>query len=67
MVVVRADKKDKVQLVFDNVTIHSKTLAPIYIAQADKVFITLAPESENMLSNGGSFDLVCKNCGKHIH
>ena len=18
-------------------------------------------------SNGGSFDLVCKNCGKHIH
>ena len=53
-VVVDTDKSDKVQLVLDNVTIHSETSAPIYILQADKVFVTMAPDSENALTNGGS-------------
>ena len=61
MVVVNTDKKKKVQLYLDNVTIHSETSAPIYVAQSDKVFITLAPNSENTLSNGGSFVAIDEN------
>lgn len=54
--IVEATKEDKVQLVLDNASIHSETHAPIYVKQADKVFITLAPNTDNTLSNGGMFD-----------
>lgn len=54
-VVINVSKEDKVQLVLDGVVINSDSFAPIYIAQADKVFITLADGTENTLSNGGSF------------
>lgn len=55
MVIIDTDKKAKVQLVLENADIHSKTSAAIYVAQADKVFLTLAENTENSLSNGGSF------------
>jgi len=55
MIIVNTDKKDKVQLVLNGVSIHSKTSAPIYILQSDKVFITTAENTENSLSNGGEF------------
>ena len=55
MIIVDVDKKDKVQLVLSGASIHSNTCAPIYVRQADKVFITTAEGSENTLSNGGSF------------
>jgi len=55
-IVIDADKQDKIQLVLNGVSIHSETGAPIYIKQADKVFITLADKSENTLSNGGVFE-----------
>ena len=58
MVIVNTDKKDKTQLVLDNVTIHSETSAPIYILQSDKVFITLAPDSVNTLSCGEGFTAI---------
>lgn len=45
----------KIQLVLDGVTLHSESYAPIYIREADKVFITLAPGSENNLSNSGTY------------
>lgn len=61
MIIVNSAKEDKTQIVLDNVTIHSETSAPIYILQSDKVFITLAPESENTLSNGGSFTAIDEN------
>lgn len=61
MIVVNADKKDKIQLVLNNVSIHSKASAPIFIQQADKVFITLASKSVNDLSNGGSFAAIDGN------
>lgn len=61
MVIVSADKADKTQLVLNGVSIHSETSAPIYILQADKVFITLAPGTENTLSNGGSFVAIDEN------
>lgn len=58
-IIVSADKTDKTQLVLDGVDIHSETSAPIYILQADKVFLTL--QGENHLSNGGSFEAIDEN------
>lgn len=55
MIIVHSEKTDKTQLVLNGVTIHSETSAPIYIAQSDKVFITIAAGSVNTLSNGGTF------------
>lgn len=61
MIIVNSEKTDKTQLVLDGVTIHSGTSAPIYILQSDKVFITLAPDSVNTLSNGGTFTAIDEN------
>lgn len=52
-ILVDAGETDKVQLVLDGVSIHKETGAAIEIRTADKVFITLAPGSENMLSANG--------------
>jgi len=60
-IIVSADKQDKVQLVLNGVTLHSQTSAPIYVLQADKVFLTLAEASVNTLSNGGSFTAIDEN------
>lgn len=61
MVVVNAENTDKVQLVLNGVSINSDTSAAIYVAQADKVFITLAEGSQNSLSNGGEFVAIDDN------
>jgi len=61
MIIVDSDKEDKTQLVLNGANIHSKTSAPIYILQSDKVFITLAEGSTNQLSNGGSFAAIDDN------
>lgn len=61
MIVVDADKSDKIQLVLNGVEITSETSAAIYIKQADKVFLTLADGTENRLANGGSFEAVDEN------
>ena len=61
MVIVDAEKTDKVHLILDGVTIHSETSAPLYILQADKVFVTTAADSENTLSNGGTFTAIDEN------
>ena len=60
-IVVDAEKTDKIQLVLSGITIHCKTSAPIYVLQADKVFITLADGTENTLSNGGTFAAIDNN------
>lgn len=60
-VIVDADKADKLRLVLDNAAIYSESSAAIYIRQADKVFITLAENSENRLSNGGAFQALDGN------
>jgi len=54
-IIVDAQKEDKTQLVLAGVQITSACSAPIYIKQADKVFITLAAGSENVLAAGDSF------------
>ena len=55
MVIVEADKEDKTQLVLQNAEITNPNGAPLYIRQADKVFVTLADETENTLTAGESF------------
>ena len=54
-IVVNADKQDKVQLVLNDVSISSDTGAAIYVAQADKVFVTLAEGTSSTLTNSGRF------------
>ena len=58
MIIVNAKNTDKIQLVLDGVTINSDTSAAIYIAQAEKVFLTQAQGSKNKLSNGGKFTAI---------
>ena len=61
MIIVNADENDKVQLILDGVSVHSETSAPLYILQADKVFVTTAPDSSNTLSSGDSFTAIDEN------
>lgn len=61
MIVVDTDKETKVQLILNGVNIHSETSAPIYIKQADKVFITLAENSSNTLSCGETYVAIDEN------
>ena len=60
-IVVNAGKEDKIQIVLNGVSITSKTFAPIYVVQADKVFITLSDGTTNTLENGGSFKQIDDN------
>lgn len=61
MIIIDAEESDKPQLVFDGVSITSETCAPLYIVNADKVFVTLPEGSENTLSNGGEFVQIDDN------
>ncbi len=79
-ILVDAGENDQLQLVLDGVNVNSSASAALYIREADKVFITLAEDSENTLSNGGSFvsddgdsidgvlfskqDLTCNGAGR---
>ena len=58
MIIVDSEKTDKTQLVLNGVNITSGTSAAIYVRQSDKVFITLGEGSENILTNGGSFENI---------
>lgn len=61
MLIVNAKDTAKLQLVFNGVSITSKTSAALYILEADKVFVTLADGTENTLANGGSFTAIDEN------
>lgn len=56
-VVVDAAKEDKVQLVLDGVSIRNETGPALNIQQADKVFVTLAADTQNALADGASYTL----------
>lgn len=58
MIIVDAPDTAKPQLVFDGADINSEISAPLYIREADKVFVTLAAKTENILSNGGTFTAI---------
>lgn len=53
-IIVNADKA-KVQIILDNAEITSKTSAPIYAVDSDKVFITLAENSINKLTDAEQY------------
>ncbi|MCI9137558.1 MAG: carbohydrate-binding domain-containing protein [Lachnospiraceae bacterium] len=55
MIIVDAGKQDKIQLVLDNVSVQCSDNAPVYIRQADKVFLTSVSGSENTLTASGEF------------
>lgn len=55
MIYVNADETAKIQIVFDGVSIKNSTSASLYILSCDKVFVTLAEDSENTLENTGTF------------
>mgnify|MGYP002544631138 CR=1 FL=1 len=57
---MNADDK-KVQLVLDSVDINCDTSAALYVKAADKVFVTLASDSENTLSNTNDFVAIDDN------
>ncbi|MBR2130989.1 MAG: carbohydrate-binding domain-containing protein [Oscillospiraceae bacterium] len=61
MIIVNAPDTAKLQLVLNGVSINSETSAPLYILAADKVFLTLADGTENVLSNGGTFTAIDEN------
>ena len=61
MIIVNAPDTAKLQLVLDGVNIRCETSAPLYILEADKVFVTLADGTENTLSNGGTLTAIDEN------
>lgn len=60
-IIIDAEDTDKVQLVLKGVTIHCDTSAAIYVRQADKVFVTLAEKTTNILSNKNEFVSIDDN------
>jgi len=61
MIIVNAPDTAKMQIVLNGVDITSKTSAPLYILEADKVFLTTAPGSVNTLLSGESFVAIDEN------
>jgi len=61
MIVVNAPDTAKIGLVLNGVNITSSTSAAIYILEANKVFLTLADGTDNILANGGTFTAVDDN------
>lgn len=61
MVIVEAEDTDKVQLVLKGADITNADSAAIYVRSADKVFVTTAEGSENVLTNGGSYTAIDEN------
>ena len=60
-IIVDTSKDEKVHIVLNGVSINSNTFAPIYVAQADKVSVTLKEGTTNTLTNGGSFIAIDDN------
>lgn len=60
-IIVDASDSDKVQIVLDGADIHCETSAAIYVREADKVFLTLAENSENTLSSGTEYTQIDDN------
>lgn len=60
-IVVDAEKTDKLQLVLNGADITCKDSAAIYVKEADKVFVTLASNTENSVSVTGKFAEIDDN------
>ncbi len=67
-IIIDAPDTDKVQLILSGVDITSNSSAAIYALEADKVFITLAEETQNNLANGGTYEAVDENSpDRHLY
>ncbi len=55
-IVINASSDDKIQLIFNNISIYNSKCAAIYVQKADKVFITLAENSINTLQTNEFLD-----------
>ena len=60
-IIIDAGDTDKLQIVLNGVNINSSSSAALYVKQADKVFVTLAPGTVNTLSNSGEFASIDDN------
>lgn len=54
-IIVDADDNAKIQIVLNGVNITCSNNAPIYVKNADKVFITLGENTENSLTDGSTY------------
>ncbi|MBQ3544654.1 MAG: carbohydrate-binding domain-containing protein [Lachnospiraceae bacterium] len=54
-IVVEADKTAKIRIVFEGVNISNSGTSPLFIKQADKVFLTIAEGTDNSLITKGEF------------
>lgn len=61
MVIVEAEDTDKIQLVFNDVSISSSQSAALYIKSADKVFVTTVSGTENSLEHNGTYTAIDEN------
>ena len=52
-IIVEAPENAKLQIVLSDATVHCSFSAPLYIKEADKVFVTLATGTSNSLTGGG--------------
>ncbi|HNT78216.1 MAG TPA: carbohydrate-binding domain-containing protein, partial [Anaerolineae bacterium] len=55
-IIVNTGDKEKVTLILDGATLTCADNAPIYVVQADKVVITLADGSTNVVSDGATYN-----------
>ncbi|WP_138294656.1 carbohydrate-binding domain-containing protein [Clostridium sp. BSD2780061688st1 E8] len=53
--IVDAGKEDVVRLVLNGVSMHCSTSSPLYAKQAGKTVVSLAPGTENTLSDGSDY------------
>lgn len=61
MIIVDASESEKIQLILSGADISCSTSAAIYVKQADKVFITLAADTENRLTTTDEFVAIDDN------
>lgn len=60
-IIIDTDDSSKVRLILNGVNINCNTSAAIYVKEADKVFITLASETGNILTNQEEFISIDDN------
>ncbi|QUO31691.1 carbohydrate-binding domain-containing protein [Faecalicatena sp. Marseille-Q4148] len=61
MVIVEAEDTDKIQIILNGVSISNSQSAALYVRSADKVFITTASGTENILENNGTYVAIDEN------
>ena len=57
-IVIEAGDEDKLQVVFDGVSVTNSDGPALMVENADKVFVTLAEGSKNSLADGSNYDLA---------